>query len=99
MNISMNLVYQYTVFFFHFSPTSNHFHPLQVENCDSNLRLVVDENENVKSGLKELRVWGNTDLSFNGMVMGNNRSENLDVYGRQILTAEVDSRTERVKYL
>ena len=65
------------VIFFNFSPTSNHFHPLQVVNCDSNTRLVVDENDNVKSGLKELRVWGNTDLSFNGMVMGNNRRENL----------------------
>ena len=28
---------------FNFSTTSNHLHPLQVENCDSNSRLVVDE--------------------------------------------------------
>ena len=41
--------------FFNFSPTSNHFHPLQVEICDSNSRLVVDENDNVKSGLKGLK--------------------------------------------
>ena len=40
--------------FFTFSPTSNHLHPLQVENCDSNSWLVVDEDDNVKSGLKEL---------------------------------------------
>ena len=46
MNISMKLVYQYMAIFFDFSPTSNHLHPLQVENCDSNLRLVVDEDNN-----------------------------------------------------
>ena len=38
--------------FFTFSPTSNHLHPLQVENCDSNSRLVVNEDDNVNSGLK-----------------------------------------------
>ena len=27
---------------------SSHFHPLQVENCDSNSRLVVDEDDNGK---------------------------------------------------
>ena len=32
--------------FFHLSSTSSHFHPLQVENCNSNSRLVVDENYN-----------------------------------------------------
>ena len=31
-----------------FPPTSNHLHPLQVENCGSNSRLVVDEDENGK---------------------------------------------------
>ena len=50
----MELVYQYMIIFFTFSPTLNHFHPLQVENCDSNYRLVVDEDDNVKSGLKGL---------------------------------------------
>ena len=48
----MKLVYQYMAIFLSFSPTSNHLHPLQVENCDSNSRLVVDEDDNVKSGLK-----------------------------------------------
>ena len=43
--------------FFTFSPTSNHLHPLQVENCDSNSRLVVDEDDNVKSGLKGLNSY------------------------------------------
>ena len=46
MNISMKLVYQYMAIFFIFSPTSSHHHPLQVENCDSNSRLVVDEDDN-----------------------------------------------------
>ena len=48
MNISMKLFYQYMAIFFNFSPTSNHLHPLQVENCDSNSRLVVDEDDNGK---------------------------------------------------
>ena len=34
--------------FFNFSPTSNHLHPLQVENYDSNSRLVVDDDDNGK---------------------------------------------------
>ena len=48
MKISMKLVYYYMVNFFTFSPTSSHLYPLQVENCDSNSRLVVDENDNGK---------------------------------------------------
>ena len=45
MNISMKMVHQYMAIFITFSPTANHLHPLQVENCDSNSRLVVDEDE------------------------------------------------------
>ena len=56
MNIAMKLVYRYITIFFTFSPTSNHVHPLQVKNCDSNSQLVVDEDDNVNSGLKGLRV-------------------------------------------
>ena len=52
----MKLVYQYMPIFFNLSPTSNHLHPLQVENCDSNSRLVVDEDDNVKSGLQGLNM-------------------------------------------
>ena len=48
MKISMKLVYQYMAIFITFSPASNHLHPLQVENCDSNSRLVVDEDDNGK---------------------------------------------------
>ena len=46
MKISIKLVYQYIAIFIDFSPTSSHLHPLQVENCDSNSRLVVDEDDN-----------------------------------------------------
>ena len=42
--------------------TSNHIHPLQVENCGSNSRLVVDEYDNVKSGLKGL-MWARVTIS------------------------------------
>ena len=35
-----------------FSPTSNHLHPLHVENCDSNSRHVVDEDDNGKFRVK-----------------------------------------------
>ena len=52
MHISMKLVYQYMAIFFTFPPTTNRLHPLQVENCGSNPRFVVDEDDNVKSGLK-----------------------------------------------
>ena len=48
MKIFMKLAYQYIAIFFNFSTTSNHLLPLQVENCDSNLRLVVDEDDNGK---------------------------------------------------
>ena len=34
--------------FFKFPPFSIHIYPLQVENCDSNSRLVVDEDGDVK---------------------------------------------------
>ena len=37
-----------------FSSTSSHFNPLQVENCDSNSRLVVDEDDNGKFRLERV---------------------------------------------
>ena len=40
----MKLFYEYMVIFFNLSPTSSHLHP----------RLVVDEDDNAKAGLKEL---------------------------------------------
>ena len=41
----MKLVYQYMEIFINFLTASNHLRPLQVENCDSNSRLVVDEDD------------------------------------------------------
>ena len=55
MNISMQLVYQYMAIFFNFSPTSNHLRPLQVENCDSNSLLVVDEDDNGKFRVERVK--------------------------------------------
>ena len=63
MKISMKLVYQYMAIFINFSPISSQLHPLQVENCDSNSRLVVDEDDNVKSGLKGLRCGARYTIS------------------------------------
>ena len=57
MNISMKLVYQHMAILFTFSLTSNHLHPLQVENCDSNSRLVVDEDDNGKFRLERVNCW------------------------------------------
>ena len=34
--------------FIDLSPSSSNFHPLQVENCDNNSRVVVDEDDNGK---------------------------------------------------
>ena len=55
MKISMKMVYQYVAIFFNFKTTLNHLHPLQVENCDSNLRLVVDEDDNGKFRLERVK--------------------------------------------
>ena len=54
MKISMKLVYQYMTIFFNFLPTSNHLLPLQVENCGSNSRLVVDEDDTGKLRLERV---------------------------------------------
>ena len=55
MQNSMRLFYEYMVIFFNFSPTSNHLHPLPVANCDSNSRLVVDEDDNSKFRLEMVK--------------------------------------------
>ena len=41
--------------FFHLSPTLSQIHPLQVENCDSNSRLVVDEDDSGKLRLERVK--------------------------------------------
>ena len=56
LKISLKLLYQYMTIFFKFSPTPSHLYPLQVENCGSNSRLVVDEMTMVNSGLKGLSI-------------------------------------------
>ena len=55
----MKLVYQYMAIFFNFQTTSNHLHPLQVENCDSNSRLVVDEDDTGKFRLERVKASTN----------------------------------------
>ena len=45
-------------YFFHLPPTSSHLHPLQVENCDSNSRLVVDGDDNGKFRLERVKSSG-----------------------------------------
>ena len=57
MKISMKLVCQYIVIFLNFSLTANHLHPLQVENCDSNSRLLVDEDDHGKFNLERVKSW------------------------------------------
>ena len=52
----MKLFYKYMLIFFNLSPTSSHLHPLQVKNCDSNLRLVVDEDDNGKFRLERVKM-------------------------------------------
>ena len=51
----MKLVYQYLAIFFIFSPSPNHLHRLQVKNCDSNSRLVVDEDDYGKFRLERVK--------------------------------------------
>ena len=46
------------------SHTASHFHPLQVENCDSNSRLVVDEDDNGKFGLERVNSYTTTNHDY-----------------------------------
>ena len=62
MKISMKLVCQNMVIFFNFSLTLNHLYPLHVENCESNSRLVLGEDDNGKFRLE--RVKGGWELSL-----------------------------------
>ena len=70
MESSTKLVYRYLAIFFNFSPTSNHLHPLQVENCDSNSWLVVDEDDNGKFKLQRVKVLNIPD-EFSIILPGN----------------------------
>ena len=44
-----------------FSPTSSHIYPLQVENCNSNSRLVVDEDDYGKFRLERVKAQNVVD--------------------------------------
>ena len=52
----MKLVYQYMAIFFNFSHTSTHLCPLQGQNCDSNSRLLVDDDDNGKFRLERFNI-------------------------------------------
>ena len=52
----MKLFYEYIVIFFNLSPTSNHLHSLRVENCGSNSRLVVDEDDYGKFRIERFKI-------------------------------------------
>ena len=69
MNISMQLAYQYIAIFSTFSPTSSHLHPLQVENCDSNSQLVVDEDDHGKFRLKRVNGDDNVKSGLKGLIL------------------------------
>ena len=70
MNISIKLIDRYMAIFFNFSPTLNHLHPLQVENCDSNSRLVVDEDDNGEFRLERVKktVFGLLVVQYYGLL-------------------------------
>ena len=55
MIISMKLFHQNMVIIFNFPLTSSHLHPLQVENYDSNSRLVVDGDDKGKLRLERVK--------------------------------------------
>ena len=56
--ISMKLVHKYMEIYCTFSPTLNHLHTLQVENCDSNSRLVWMKMTLVNLDLKGVKGQG-----------------------------------------
>ena len=51
----MKLIYKYMAIFFNFLTTWSHLQPLQVENCDSNSRLVVDEDDICKLRIERVK--------------------------------------------
>ena len=53
----MELFYEYIGIYFSSSPTSSHLYLVQVENCDSNSRFVVDEDEKGKIRLDRVKQW------------------------------------------
>ena len=52
----MKLLYQLMTIFDNLATTSCHLHPLLVENCGSNSRLVVDEDDNGQFRLERVKM-------------------------------------------
>ena len=69
--------------FFRFSTTSNHFHPLQVENCNSNSRLVVGEDDNGKFRLERVKYPSWTESLLRGCNSGITEVTALSLWGRR----------------
>ena len=55
MKITIKLVYYCMGIFFNLLPSSNHLPSVQVENCDSNSRLVEDKDDNGKFRLERVK--------------------------------------------
>ena len=55
MKISMKLFHQHMAIVVNLPSTSSHLYPIQVENCDSNSRLVVDKDDNSKFRLERVK--------------------------------------------
>ena len=68
-NIFMKVVYQYMAIFLNFQTTSNHLHSLQVENCDSNSRLVVHEDDNGKFRIERINIVCISIFIFSGSIV------------------------------
>ena len=84
MQISMKLFYQYMAIFFTFSPSSSHLHPLQVKNCDSNSRLVVDEDDNGEFRPERVNLF---NYLFKSQLLGMKwvfRQQNLQMVGLKL---------------
>ena len=75
MTIFTKLSYQYMANLFNFSSTSNHLHPLQVENCDSNSRLVVGEDDKCKVRIERVNSYSPSPPGGNSQ----SRSSKIDL--------------------
>ena len=65
----MKFFNHYITIFLNFSPISTHLYPLQVENCDSNSRLVVDEDDYGKFMLERVKSLSVTIVVSNPFYM------------------------------
>ena len=78
----MKLACQYMVIFFNLSPYSNQLHPLQVENCDSNSRLVLDEGDNGKLRLERVNIHGHIVIALSSWCTIN-KTYNSELFSRR----------------